>query len=335
MKKLRVPANVQIIISILFLSILIPAYIQISNHAFNWISTSTLIISQTALGYFFVFIYWLIKFLLDINYRESSIGKFKAQKLLIIQLFILGIFSFAIPIILLTYALSSIQPYIISLFSPLVILFIQIFELVHQKTSKKFKLNFLTHLIFWIGYLILIVSTDFWRIVISSFTFKHFLLICGIYLFVSISLELTNQLFEKNAQDDILLPSLIELIGSLAFSFLFCFVNRNFSFYIFMIEISRIPYSILLPLIAICPLLSSLSFLISLNLINNISLKFISYISFPICAFAIIDFMIADSYDVNNFISFSFFSSLAIILNTISITTSFMVQDHTPQRLLI
>lgn len=317
------------IVSFILISALFPLYIQVVNTIIIWLSTPTIIICHLSLTYCIMCIIWLFRCLLDSNYRRSIIGKFTTNKSYIIKSMIYGIFSVGIPIIMINYSLNSIPSYIISLFSPFSIFFIFLFNISNKKLNSNFKINLLTKLIFWFGYFISLFSTDFWRIVLSSFQFNHFANLITLYFFVSLGIEMIGKLPEN---DDIFLSTVIQLMGSMTTAVFFSFLFDIISFDKFVTELVRIPTNVSIILFGIGPLIIILILFCFNYLIRYFPSYFISYCSFAQCAFALIYIFFTNFNDMSKFVNFSFFSALAIILNFISLITSFEDYNNFPQR---
>ena len=161
-------------------------------------------------------IIWLFFCLFNSKYRRSIVGKFTSNKSYILKLLIYGIFLVGIPVIMTSCSLNSIPAYVISLFSPIIIFFIFLFNIFNGKYNN-FKINFITKLIFWFGYAISLFCTDFWRIVLSSFEFRHYFMIITLYFSISLGISMISKLKEN---DDIFLSTLIQLIQFLLINLL-------------------------------------------------------------------------------------------------------------------
>lgn len=317
------------IVSFFLIGALFPLYIQFTKTIIIWVSTPTIIICHLSLTYCFMCIIWLFLCLFNSKYRRSIVGKFTSNRSYILKSMIYGIFSVGVPVIMVNYSLNFIPSYIISLFSPLIIFFCFLINLSNRKTNNYFKINLLTKLIFWFGYVVSLFSTDFWRIILSSFEFNHFTYLLILYFFIAFGMNMISKLPEN---DDICLSTVIQLMGSMTTVVFFSFLLNTITFDKFVTEIIRVPYDISINLFCVGPILIIIILFCFNNLIRYFPSYFISYTSFAHCAFALIYLIFTDFNDMSKFVNFSFFSALALMLNFISLITSFDEVTNFPQR---
>lgn len=317
------------IASFILISALLPLYIQVTKTIIIWLSTPTVIICHLALTYCFICIVWLFYCLFSSKYRRSIIGKFTSNRLYIFKSMFYGIFSVGIPVIIANYSMNYIPSYIISLFSPLVIFFSFLLNILNRRTNSNFKINLLTKLIFWFGYIISLFSTDFLRILLSSFEMYHYLYLIFLYLFISFGMDMISKLPENN---DIFLSSVIQLMGPLVTAVFYFFISNEITFERFVSELIRIPSDVSIILFCIGPLIIIIIQICFNNLIRTFPSYFVSYISFAHCAFSLFYNIFTNFNDISKFVDFSFFTALALMLNFISLITNFDDSNNFPQK---